>query len=536
MRRDAGTAIDEGRGALARGEWRLARKRFDEALAFAPSAEAFEGLGVAARYELDAAVALDAHERGYRLAREQGDDETAARLAVQLGFDAYSFRGPAEAQGWVERAGMLVEGRLPSVASAMIPLMFGHLALLGDHDPDTARKLAEESRALARQVGAVDVEMRALALEGLARVSVGEIVPGMRQLDAAAAAALGGEMTDADAIETVLCFVIDACRRVRDVDRAREWCERVREVAFRYDDRQMFTVCRTYYAEVLMGEADWTSAEAELVSAARELAAIRPGRNVDALVRLADLRRRQGRTTEAEALAAAAREHRLAAIVEGAIALERGDSQSALEAAERFLRRVGGRDRFERVAGLELMVRAAVACGDKRADAACDELTQIAEGSPTDPLRAASRVARGSLAASRGELNSARERLAEAVDLFDGCGARHEAAAAELQLASVLELAGHTGDAGKLRDRARRTLDELGVRAAEERPGGLSAREAQVLRLVARGLSNDDIASELVLSVRTVERHVANAYAKIGASERTSRAIATAWAHAHGIT
>jgi DNA-binding NarL/FixJ family response regulator len=57
-----------------------------------------------------------------------------------------------------------------------------------------------------------------------------------------------------------------------------------------------------------------------------------------------------------------------------------------------------------------------------------------------------------------------------------------------------------------------------------------------VLRLLTRGLSNDDIAAQLVLSVRTVERHVANIYAKIGASGRTARAIATAWAHANGIT
>ncbi len=56
-----------------------------------------------------------------------------------------------------------------------------------------------------------------------------------------------------------------------------------------------------------------------------------------------------------------------------------------------------------------------------------------------------------------------------------------------------------------------------------------------MLRLVARGLSNDDIAAQLVLSVRTVERHVANVYAKIGASGRTARAVATAWAHANGV-
>ena len=84
--------------------------------------------------------------------------------------------------------------------------------------------------------------------------------------------------------------------------------------------------------------------------------------------------------------------------------------------------------------------------------------------------------------------------------------------------------------------RAGTTLEELGARAPEARVGGLSARETEVLRLVARGLGNDDIARELVLSVRTVERHVANVYLKIGASGRTARAVATGWAHAHGVT
>ena len=79
-------------------------------------------------------------------------------------------------------------------------------------------------------------------------------------------------------------------------------------------------------------------------------------------------------------------------------------------------------------------------------------------------------------------------------------------------------------------------LAELGAPTREPPVAGLSPRETEVLRLVARGLSNEDIAHRLVLSVRTVERHVANVYGKIGASGRTARAIATAWAHSHGIT
>jgi DNA-binding NarL/FixJ family response regulator len=527
--------MSEGRAALARGEWAAARAWFEDAVASEPSPAAFEGLGVAARYQLDGRAALRAHEEGYALARSAADAVAAARLALQLGYHAYAFRGPAEAQGWVERAAMLVDGAGPNVAAATIALMRGHLALLADHDPDRGRAFAAESLLLAREIGDVDVEMRALALDGLALVSVGEVAEGMRHLDAAAAAALGGEMSDADAIETVLCFVIDACRRVRDVGRAREWCDRAREMAARFDDRQMFSVCRIYYGEVLVWLAAWDEAEAEPLAAAEELASIRPGREIDALVRLAELRRRQGRTTEAEHLAAVAETHRLAALIEGAIALERGDAHAAHEAARRYLRRVGERDVYERVPGLELAVRAGVACADPEADAACAELVAIAARSPTPPLRAAACQAQAALATARGDRAEAQARLEEAIAFFSDAGASHDAALAELSLASLYELAGRPEEARRSRDVARRTLEALGARAPEPRPGGLSAREAEVLRLVARGLSNDDIAHELVLSVRTVERHVANGYAKIGASGRTARAIATAWAHAHGI-
>jgi hypothetical protein len=142
-------AIEDGRAALARGAWAEARARFAEAVAHEESPEAYEGAGIAARYELDAEAAIDAHERGYRLARSRGDDATAARLAIQLGQDAYAFRGPAEASGWVERAALLVEGKPPSVAAASVWLLRAHFAL-SDHDPDSAR--AGSERALAREV------------------------------------------------------------------------------------------------------------------------------------------------------------------------------------------------------------------------------------------------------------------------------------------------------------------------------------------------------------------------------------------------
>ena len=119
--------------------------------------------------------------------------------------------------------------------------------------------------------------MFALALNGLSLVSAGEIEVGMRRIDAAAAAAVGGEMTDADSIESVCCFAIDACKRVRDLERANEWCLRVRDIAVRFGDRQMFAICRTHYADVLLWHGDWKQAEQELTAAVKELGAIRPG-------------------------------------------------------------------------------------------------------------------------------------------------------------------------------------------------------------------------------------------------------------------
>jgi ATP/maltotriose-dependent transcriptional regulator MalT len=534
MAGDSGATIERGREALRRGEWAAARQLFGEALAHGDSVDAYEGLGIAARYQLDAEAALGAHERGYLLARAAGDPVAAARLAVQLGYDAYSFRGPAEAQGWVERATMLLAGCAPSVAAATIPVMRAHLALLADHDPHRALHLCEGGAGLARAVGAVEVEMRALALTGLARVMVGEIDGGMRCLDAATAA-LGGEMVDADAIETVCCYMIDACRRVRDLPRANEWSVRAREIARRYDDRQMFAVCRTYYAELLMWHGQWQEAEAELAAAARELAAIRPGRDDDALVRLAELRRRQGRTSEARTLLAGARSHPRHPLVAGQLALDRGEAVVALDAARGYLRAMGEQDRFERVAGLELAVCAAVACADPFAAEAAAELAATARVSPTLPLRAAASLAAGRVAAAAGRLEDAGPMFDTASALFARAGAPYEAALAELDTAAVLGQLGRVDAAARVRDRARRALQELGARLPEARPGGLTTREAQVLRLLAQGLSNEDIAHQLVLSVRTVERHIANAYAKIGAGGRTARAIATAWAHVHGV-
>jgi ATP/maltotriose-dependent transcriptional regulator MalT len=531
--------INAGRAALLRGAWSEARAEFAGALAVEESPDAYEGLGIAARYQSDLAAAVEAHERGYRLARRRGEPEAAARLAAQLALDAYGLGRIAESSGWIERALELTEVIEGSEARALAMAMRAHAAMLVRNDPDEAQALLVEVLELARAAGSTDIETAATALEGLVLVSSGDVATGMRKLDAATAAAVAGDVADVDIAETICCYLIDACKRVRDLERAAEWCERVQEIATRFDDRFMFAVCRIHHADVLVWRGAWADAADTLRSAEGALREVGSGRVADITVRLAELRRRQGRRDEARALLAECEAHRLHPLHLGQLDLDAGDAESAADEAARFLRRVGSRDRFERVGGLELLVRAALALGDSAtAEEAAAELRASAGIIGTGPLRAASLLADGRLAAAAADHAAARALLEDAIDAFEVSGAPYEAAQARLELAAALRELGRSHPAQEAETKARETLAALGAtnRTMQNQPGLLTRREREVLSLVAQGRSNDQIAASLVLSVRTVERHVANAYAKIGVSGRTARAAAASWAHTHGVT
>ena len=103
---------------------------------------------------MDGAAALAAHERAYRLAREAGEDAASARLAIELTFDCAQFRGPAEAGGWLERAGSLLERLPPLPEHALHAYLRANRALNGDHEPASARAIAAEGVAAAREAAA----------------------------------------------------------------------------------------------------------------------------------------------------------------------------------------------------------------------------------------------------------------------------------------------------------------------------------------------------------------------------------------------
>src|SRR5262249_26728947 len=174
-------AADE---ALARGEWEIARNRFEAALRHRESPEALEGLGLAGWWLDLADVVFDARERAYRLYRDRDDRRGAARLAVWIAWDTWAFRGEhAVASGWLQRARTLLEGSGDVPERAWLELREGALALLDDGDPDRAHRHAAEGIRVARATDTLDLEMLGRALQGLALVASGAVAECMRALD-----------------------------------------------------------------------------------------------------------------------------------------------------------------------------------------------------------------------------------------------------------------------------------------------------------------------------------------------------------------
>jgi LuxR family transcriptional regulator, maltose regulon positive regulatory protein len=388
--------LHAGRAALARGDWEQARASFDAALAVDESAEAWEGRSWAAWWLDDVALCLDAREHAYRTYRAGGDGCAAARMALWIGDDHLEFRGEAAiANGWFQRAERILDELEPAPEHGWLAVFRAHL-LLG-HDPVAAQRLGAQARELGAGLGVVDLEMFGLATEGLALVNQGEVGAGMRRLDEAAAAALGGEYEQLAPAGWTCCYLIYACERVRDYERAAQWCRKVDEFSGRMRIRFVNGTCRAHYAAVLVWRGDWSRAERELVQALSDLSAVRPFWRSEAVVRLAELRRRQGRVAEAADLFAEAERHALADPGVGALRLDEGDALGARDHLARALRQVPAESATRRTGLLELMARALAALGDPvGAKPYVDELEVIAATVATTPLRASASLAAGS--------------------------------------------------------------------------------------------------------------------------------------------
>lgn len=535
--------LNEAAAALGRQDWAAARALYEDALASDATPDALEGFAVASWWLDDVSAAIDARERAYALRR--GSDETieAARLAGFLAWDYGAMRGAtAVASGWLQRARRLVEELPPSAEQAWLPLIEASFNL--DTDASAVLRLSTEAAEHARTHRALDIEMTARTLQGLALVSLGCVTEGTALLDEGVAAATSGELHDPIAIGSCCCNMIIACERTRDFERAGQWCERLEAFCERSGQRPLLALCRAHHGTVLTMRGEWADAERELEWAGGELATLRPPLAGYARARLAELRRRQGRHRHARGLLGQSGGHLLDALVRAELAFEEDDSPSARDYGEKYLRAFGDDQAIETAAALELLVPVNLKLGARQdAWSLRERLAGLADTVGTDCIRGGERAAYGSLALSTRDASAARSAFEDAVDMYESASAPFEAAQARIGLAHALtqqekrapalETAIAAADAliglgaTHAARQAEQLVSRLGGGARSRRRGGLTAREMEVLALLAEGLSNRQIAERLVLSEHTVHRHVANIYRGLGVTSR-AQAVAVA--------
>jgi LuxR family transcriptional regulator, maltose regulon positive regulatory protein len=536
--------------ALRRADWEAAQAAFREALQQEPTPTAFEGLSWACWWLSDAPALFAAREQAYQLYRQQGDRRGAARLATWIGWDYAEFRGQmAIANGWRQRAWRHLEGLEAAPEHGWLILLEGATAIEITNDTTTAIHAGIEAAELGRRLSVIDLEVVGMALQGLALVSEGKIGEGTRLLDEAMIAVVGGEVEQLFSMGWVTCYLLYACERIRDFDRAAQWCQKMEELAGRFRFHFWFGICHAHYAGVLTWRGKWPKAEAVLADAARDLQISRPPYVSEGTVRLAELRRRQGQLAEAAELFAQSEDHPLALLGSAEIALERENPQEAEALLQKFLRQMPEENKTLRAPAFELLVRTYVALDDNvQAATALRALQAITVMVKTPLLRASTAFAEGVVAVAATDYQAACYRFEDAVTLFQQSGAPYEAGHARIELANVLYALNRVEAAQKEARAALELLQSIGAQREAQRAAALlqqvealaypsripidnssplTVREVEIVKLVAEGLTDKEIANRLSISEHTVHRHIANIMTKVNAP---SRAAAVAFA------
>jgi DNA-binding NarL/FixJ family response regulator len=393
-----------------------------------------------------------------------------------------------------------------------------------------------------------DVELQMLIRNGLGQslVASGRVVEGLRRLDEVMVRVTTDSEISPQLIGLMYCAVIDACRRCFDLQRAQEWTAALgRWCADQPGLVPYRGQCLVHRSEVLQLHGSWPDACSEV----ERVFALLGEQPRDAAAGMAHYQRgelHRLRGEEAAAEASFRRAIHCGHDPEPGLALLRlgqGDVAAAWATIRRAVSEAD-RARHERVRLLPAYVVIALAAGEvAAADEAATELTATAGRQESPYLAATAAFAAGEVHLAEGRSADALLRLRAALSTWQSVGAAYDAARCRISLARACRASGDEETAQLELDAARLTFDQLGAepdrRRAEQLSGRrrsasgpvvLTAREFQVLRLVATGATNRAIAGHLFLSEKTVARHVANIFLKLGVS---SRAAATAYAFEH---
>lgn len=474
----------------------------------------------------------------------QGDVARAARCAFWIAFGLLNSGELARGGGWVDRAQRLLdEAGLDCVEHAHLRYAGGLKAIFSG-DGETAH--ARFTTAVKIGDRFADIEICTLARIGVGRclIHMGDVTAGVALLDEAMVS-VGAEEVSPIAVGDAYCTVIEGCHEVFDVRRTHAWTSALSRWCESQPNLVMYRGhCLVHRAEVMQFRGEWSDALDEIKRAADRLAD--PGlRMMGAAVYLrAELHRLRGEFNDAENAYREANEHgRNPHPGLALLRLAQGNTAAAVAAIRRVVDEADGP--IERIGLLGPFVEIVLAAADVHgARTAADELTQLSEELAAPVVQAMAANASGAALVACGDGRAALKQLRKAWTIWRELEAPYEAARTRVLLSQACRLVDDDDGAEMELDAARSTFDRLGAAPDlarvdslshmkdMEAPGGLTAREVEVLRLVAKGKTNRAIADELIVSEKTVASHLSHIFTKLGL---TSRAAATAFAYQNGL-
>jgi DNA-binding CsgD family transcriptional regulator len=530
--------LERARAAYAERSWLEAYEAFaraDEAEPLAPAD--LELRATTARMLARDDEAVEILERAHHAYLEQGETSRAAYCAGWIGMTLFFSGASGPASGWLARAQRLLEDvpeETPLHGYVLLTVMYRHGSA---GDLEAAVAAAAEAAAIGRRHG--DPELMALAIHGHGHMLVlaGRVPEGLALLDEAMVTVTTAELSPF-VVGIVYCGVILACQEGFEVGRAREWTLELTRWVEQQRDLVAFTGrCLLHRAEILQLGASWSEAlEEALLAAERFVDTKNPAVGL-AFYRQGELLRLRGEFSAAEeAYRAASRNGWEPQPGLAQLRLAQGKRDAALTAIRRTCVEVT--EPLKRAALLPAQIEIALAAGELgEARTACKELRGLATQYESAMLDAIVAHADGAVALAEADAPSAIASLRHAQRIWLKLDAPYEVARTRELIAHACSALGDDEATALELEAARELYARLGaapdlarVATPAGETHGLSERELEVLRLVASGKSNREIASTLVISEHTVARHLQNIYAKLRVS---SRAAATAFAFEH---
>jgi DNA-binding NarL/FixJ family response regulator len=531
--------LERGRASYARRAWKDAHESLSRADRAAPlGAEDLELLATSAYMLGRDDVYLSVLERAHHAHVEAGQMLPAVRCAFWVGINL-ALRGEmGPAGGWLGRAHRLL-GEEDAVERAylLIPLVFQHEAA-GDFT--AAAAVAADAAAIAERFADAEGFALAVQTQGSMLIRAGRVKEGLALLDEAMVALAGGKVSPI-ATGAVYCGVILVCQEVYELRRAQEWTAVLTRWCEEQPDLVAFTGrCLVHRAEIMQLHGDWGEALEEARRAGQRLArGFNRAAAAQASYRQGEVHRLRGEFAEAEDAYREA--SRFGWEPQPGMALLRL-AQGRRDAAAAAIRRAVGEatEPLRRANLLPAYVEIMLAAGDvEEALTGCRELEEIAERYESPMLAALVAHARGASELEAGDARSALLSLRRAEETWQELDVPYDAARARVLVAEACRALGDEDAAALELDAARDAFAELGAAPDLARLAsgagaahGLTPRQLEVLRLVAAGKSNREIAAALVISEHTVARHVQNIFATLRVSSRTA---ASAFAFEHDL-